>query len=187
VYNISQKEGFMKKLLYITLLFTFVFSNENNEKATQKLFPNVKIKTLKNKTISTDDILDGKLTLVNFWATYCVPCRKEMKFMSQFFLDYKDSSFQVVGISIDDSRTAKRVKSVIKSKKLVYPIFLDTDNKLYGKFNTSAMPLSVLVDSSGYIVWEHTGYIPGDEKEMEMIIRKELNLPAIKEGENENK
>jgi len=151
-------------------------SGVESEESDKKSFPNIRIKTLKNKNTSTYTVIDSQLTLFNFWATFCVPCRKEMKHLNHLHNTYKDSSFQVVGISIDDSRTARRVSSVVKSQKLDYPIYLDTEQKLYKQFNSSAMPFSVLVAPDGHILWEHIGYIPGDEKEMEKIILKELGI-----------
>ncbi|MBC8213265.1 MAG: TlpA family protein disulfide reductase [Candidatus Marinimicrobia bacterium] len=171
----------MKKALIILYLVAIVFGDAGieSDKSVRKSFPNLRIKNLKNRQITTEAILDSQLTLVNFWATFCVPCRKEMKHLNHLHNAYMDSSFQVVGISIDDSRTARRVSSVVKSQKLDYPIYLDTEQKLYKQFNSSAMPFSVLVSPNGYILWEHTGYIPGDEEEMEEIILKELGI-AIK-------
>ncbi len=140
----------------------------------QKQLPQVKLKDMKNKTHSLDKIVDGKYSLINFWATYCVPCRKEMKHLNRINKTYADQNVQVVGISIDDSRTVGRVKSMVKSQKLKYTILLDTEQKLYKNFNTTAMPFSILVDPSGKILWEHTGYLPGDEAQMELEIKKAL-------------
>ncbi|MCF6239552.1 MAG: TlpA family protein disulfide reductase [Candidatus Marinimicrobia bacterium] len=157
----------MIRILPILLIVVFAFGQE-------KSLPQVKLKDLKNKTHSLEKILDGKLTLLNFWATYCVPCRKEMKHLNRISKTYAAQNVQVVGISIDDSRTVGRVKTMVKSQKLAYTILLDTDQKLYKNFNTSAMPFSVLVNPAGQIVWQHTGYIPGDESKMEAEIKKAL-------------
>jgi|FLOH01.1.fsa_nt_gi cytochrome c biogenesis protein CcmG, thiol:disulfide interchange protein DsbE len=143
--------------------------------AGDKVFPHSKIKTMKGETISSGKILNHKLTLINFWSTWCVPCKKEMKYLQELHQKYAKDDFQVVGISIDDSKTVSRVPSIIKSKKLSYPIFLDTDKSLYRKFHTSSVPFSVLVDQNGNIIWEHQGYTPGDEKLMEKQIFAFLN------------
>ncbi len=157
----------MMRILPLLLIVTLVFGQEKN-------VPQVKLKDLKNKTQSLEKVLDGKLTLINFWATYCVPCRKEMKHLNRISTAYTDQNVQVIGISIDDSRTVGRVKSLVRSQKLNYTILLDTEQKLYKNFNTSAMPFSILVNPEGRIVWQHTGYIPGDEAKMEAEIQKAL-------------
>ena len=161
----------MMRILPILFLVALTFGQEKN-------LPQIKLKDLKNKTQSLDKILDGKLTLINFWATYCVPCRKEMKHLNRISKTYAEQNVQVIGISIDDSRTVGRVKSMVKSQKLKYLILLDTEQKLYKNFNTSAMPFSILVDVNGKIIWEHTGYISGDESKMEAEINKALKSRA---------
>lgn len=158
----------MMRLLSLLLIVALSFGQE-------KSLPQVKLKDMKNKIQSLDKIVDGKITLINFWATYCVPCRKEMKHLNRISTTYADSNVQVVGISIDDSRTVGRVKSMVKSQKLNYKILLDTEQKLYKNFNTTAMPFSILVNTDGKILWQHTGYLPGDEAQMELEIKKALN------------
>lgn len=137
-------------------------------------FPRAAVKDLTGQRVELRDALNGKLTLVNFWATYCVPCRKEMKILNQLNNQYSKQGFQVLGVAIDNSKTVGRVRGLVRSQKLDYQILLDTDQNLYRTFNTNAMPFSVLVNSAGEIVWEHTGYIPGDEIELEKIIKTYL-------------
>jgi cytochrome c biogenesis protein CcmG/thiol:disulfide interchange protein DsbE len=154
----------MRHVIVLLALVTLVFSQES------RTLPQSNLKDLKNKTVSSSKATDGKITLINFWASYCVPCRKEMPLLDDLNEKYAENNVQVLGVSIDDSRTVSRVQSVIKSMKLEYPILLDTEQKLYKNFNTQAMPFSILVDADGVILWEHTGYVPGDEKEMEKQI-----------------
>ena len=157
----------MMRLLPILLIVAISFGQEKN-------LPQVNLKDMKNKTQSLNQLVEGQVTLINFWATYCVPCRKEMKHLNRINRTYADQKVQVIGISIDDSRTVGRVKSMVKSQKLEYTILLDTEQKLYKNFNTTAMPFSILVDAQGKILWEHTGYLPGDEAQMESEIKKAL-------------
>jgi len=163
----------MIRILPLLLIVVFSFGQE-------KSLPQVNLKDMKNKTQSLEKLTEGRITLINFWATYCVPCRKEMKHLNRLNKTYSDSNVQVLGISIDDSRTVGRVKSMVKSQKLKYAILLDTEQKLYKNFNTTAMPFSILVDAQGKILWEHTGYLPGDETQMEIEIKKALAL--VKKG-----
>ena len=157
----------MTRILPLLLIVALSFGQEKN-------LPQVNLKDMKNKTHSLDKLVKGKVTLINFWATYCVPCRKEMKHLNRINKTYSDQNVQVIGISIDDSRTVGRVKSMVKSQKLDYTVLLDTEQKLYKNFNTTAMPFSILVDAKGKILWEHTGYLPGDEAQMEIEIKKAL-------------
>jgi len=157
----------MMRLLPLLLIVAISHGQEKN-------LPQVNLKDMKNKTHSLNEMVEGQVTLINFWATYCVPCRKEMKHLNRINKTYADQNVQVIGISIDDSRTVGRVKSMVKSQKLEYTVLLDTEQKLYKNFNTTAMPFSILVDAQGKILWEHTGYLPGDEAQMEAEIKKAL-------------
>ena len=160
----------MMRILPLFLIAALSFGQEKN-------LPQVNLKDMKNKTQSLSKLVKGKVTLINFWATYCVHCRKEMKHLNRISKTYADQNVQVIGISIDDSRTVGRVKSMVKSQKLEYTILLDTEQKLYKNFNTSAMPFSLLINADGKILWEHTGYLPGDEAQMEIEIKKALTPP----------
>ncbi len=160
----------MMRLLSLLFIVAVSFGQEKN-------LPQVHLKDMKNKTQNLNKLVKDHVSLINFWATYCVPCRKEMKHLNQINKTYAKQNVQVIGISIDDSRTVGRVKSMVKSQKLEYTILLDTEQKLYKNFNTTAMPFSILVNADGKILWEHTGYLPGDEAQMEIEINKAINPP----------
>ena len=155
------------RLLAQVLLFSLIWAGSQE-------FPRAAVKNLTGQRVELHDTIKGKLTLVNFWATYCVPCRKEMKILNQLNTQYAPRGFQVVGVAIDNSKTVGRVSGLVRSQKLDYQVLLDTDQNLYRTFNTNAMPFSVLVNSEGEIIWEHTGYIPGDEVELEKILKTYL-------------
>ncbi|MCF7796351.1 MAG: TlpA family protein disulfide reductase [Lentisphaeria bacterium] len=142
--------------------------------AAEQSFPSAGLKDLTGSRVEMQSVMEGKLTLVNFWATYCVPCRKEMKILDKLNTKFADQGFQVIGVAIDNPKTAGRVRGLVRSKNLRYTILLDTDQSLYRTFNTNAMPYSVLVDPRGNIVWQHTGYVPGDEIELEKVIISNL-------------
>ena len=177
----------MKYKIIGFLIFTHIsllYSEGVDIKEEYRDLPNVKIKSLKGKKISTKKILKEKYTIMSFWATWCVPCLKEMKELDILHHKYKDENFQVVGISVDDSKTIKKIKTTLKSKKISYPVYLDTEQKFFGKFNTEALPFSILVSPDGEILWEHSGYIPGDEKEMEAVIVNVLGMSKTESSDS---
>jgi peroxiredoxin len=176
----------MKKitLTLAIILFTSLTFCEDIEKEEYRSLPKVKIKSLKGKRISSEKIVGEKYTLMSFWATWCVPCLKEMKELNIMHHKYEDNNFQVVGISIDDTKTAKKISTILKSKKISYPIYLDTEQKFFGKFNSESLPFSMLVSPEGKILWEHSGYIPGDEKEIESVIVDALDIEITEESDS---
>ena len=165
--------------LTIAVLTTVALCGDTKDSTTNKELrdlPKVKIKTMKGKNILTDKIIDEKLTFISFWATWCVPCLKKMKKLEILHHKYSENNFQVLGINVDDSKTSKKITSILNSKNITFPVYLDTEQKFLRKFNSEALPFSILVSPDNEILWEHTGYIPGDEKEIEAIIVDALGL-----------
>ncbi len=167
--------------LIIAVITTVSLCQGTIEKAPVKELrdlPKVKIKTLRGKNISSDKIIEDKLTFISFWATWCVPCLKKMKKLDIMHHKYSENNFQVLGINVDDSKTARKITAILNSKNITFPVYLDAEQKFYGKFNSEALPFSILVSPENEILWEHTGYIPGDEKEIEAIIVDALELTS---------
>ena len=84
-----------------------------------------------------------------------------------------------MGINIDDSKTSRKITSILNSKNITFPVYLDTEQKFFSKFNSEAVPFSLLVSPDNEIMWEHTGYLPGDEKKIEAIIVDALKLTSV--------
>ena len=97
----------------------------------------------------------GKLVLLNFWATWCAPCRKEMPLFSKWQLDYGAQGLQIVGVSMDDDVTS--VKQLLAQRPVQYPIVMG-DAKLGEQFGgVLGLPLSFLIDAQGRIVARYQG------------------------------
>lgn len=124
--------------------------------------------------------LQNKLSLVNFWATWCQPCMVEMKHLERFHKAYADQGFQVVSVSIDDARSASMVKPIVKRNGYTFNVLLDKQTQLVSQVNPAkTLPYNMLVDgltdpSKLTVVWTHLGYTPGDEKTMEEKIKTSL-------------
>ena len=93
----------------------------------------------------------GKLILVNFWATWCMPCRQEMPSMEALWKTYRDKGLVVVGIALDDDAKS-RVASFTKIFKLSFPIMLDPDGKASADYQVSGVPASYLIDRNGKLI-----------------------------------
>ncbi len=101
--------------------------------------------------------------LINFWATWCGPCLKELDAISDEYEDWQEETgVTLVAISIDDSRTSKRVQSLVSGKGWEYEIVQDQNQNLKRLFNVINPPYNIIV-KDGKILYEHSGYSPGDE------------------------
>lgn len=114
----------------------------------------------------------GKVVLVNFWATWCAPCREEMPQLNKLFDKYRASGFTLLGVNVDeDSRNTAGVASQLGVK---FPVLLDSDKAVSKLYALSAMPSTVLIDRDGRLRFSHSGYRPGYELEYDKQIRNLL-------------
>ncbi|NQU28982.1 MAG: TlpA family protein disulfide reductase [Candidatus Marinimicrobia bacterium] len=137
--------------------------------------PNIKITMLDGKKTTLNQLLETGPILIDFWATWCVPCKKEMKYLDQFHREYAKDGFQVLTINQDTPRSLSKVKSYIRSKKYKFLVAVDPNQQIANKLNAVVLPTTIMVDQKGKITWRHQGYLPGDEKEIEKQIIAVLN------------
>ncbi len=141
--------------------------------AQTKTLPSVNVKTLEGQTLNVQDLgKSGKITIISFWATWCSPCKKELDAIKDYYEDWqKEYDVQLIAISVDDARTAAKIPAMVAEKGWAYRILLDANKEFQQAANVSSVPYMLLLDKSGNIVFEHTGYAPGDELELEEKIK----------------
>ncbi|MBL7765883.1 MAG: TlpA family protein disulfide reductase [Chitinophagaceae bacterium] len=138
--------------------------------------PTTIIRDINGKQIAFNETVEkGKLTLISFWATWCIPCKQEIKNIKGKLPDWqKEVSFNYMTVSIDDSRATAMVKTYAKSQGWTFPTYVDPNSDLKRSLNFQNVPFSIIVDQQGKIVYQHTGYEEGGENELFAKI-KELN------------
>lgn len=109
------------------------------------------------------DKLRGQVVMVNFWASWCEPCRKEFPLLDQIYKKYKAAGFTLVGINVEPD--AKDAESFIAKTPVSFPILFDKDSAVSKQYHVSGMPTTVLIDRKGVLRWVHRSYVPGDENE----------------------
>ena len=142
----------------------------------QDISPNFSLKKINGRTVKIGEYLENGPVLINFWATWCAPCKKEMVFLEKFENEYKKEGFSVLSISIDSQKSLAQVRSYIRINNYSFDVFLDPNMQVFKKMNGNLMPTNILLDQKGNIIWRHYGYLPGDEKNMNLQIRSALNL-----------
>ena len=159
----------IKKFFFIYYLFlSFLIS--------QNVSPSLTLKKMNGKSVKLSEYLNKGPVLINFWATWCSPCKKEMVFLNQFERRYKDNGLSILSISIDSQKSLSHVRSYIRANNYTYDVFLDPNRQVFKKLNGNLMPTNVLIDKNGKVLWRHYGYIPGDEKNMDLELRSALQL-----------
>lgn len=129
--------------------------------------PSFKLKTQEGKMLELAK-LKGKVVAVNFWATWCGPCRKEIPGFMEVYQQYKDKGLEIVGVSLDREGW-QVVKPYIERSKINYPIVIGDGDlaKAYGGID--AIPATFIIDKKGNIVKKHVGYM--NKSEFESIVK----------------
>ena len=104
----------------------------------------------------------GEVVLINFWASWCGPCRQEMPLLSELHNKYKALGFTVLGVNVEqDSSEAKKL---LKQMPVSFPVLFDNNSVVSKQYDVVAMPSTVLVDRNGKMRYLHKGYKPGEEE-----------------------
>ena len=120
--------------------------------------------------------LKGQVVMINFWASWCGPCRKEFPALDQIYAKYKPMGFTLVAINVESEKAD--AEKFLATTPASFPILFDPDNKVSGSYGVSAMPTTVLVDRQGRVRWLHRAYKPGDEAKYIEQIRAALREKA---------
>ena len=140
----------------------------------QEASPNFSLKNLDGSLFKMSEYRGKKLILIDFWATWCKPCKKMLKKINIIYEKYKND-LEVLAISVDNSSAFSAVESYVKGKNFSFTVLLDPDLSVSRIFNPSSkIPYTVLLDRQGKIIYTHSGYLPGIEKELEKIISRSI-------------
>ncbi len=124
------------------------------------------LKKLNGDEFNISDHIGSKIILIDFWATWCKPCKKLLKKLNDISVRLNDKVL-VLAVSTDDSSSFSRIENYIRSKKYKFTVLLDPDGKVSELYNPSSkIPFTMIVDKKGEIRYTHTGYIPGLGKDL---------------------
>ena len=141
--------------------------------AQNKTLPAVNVKTLEGQTINVQDLgKTGHITIISFWATWCSPCKKELDAVKDYYGEWQEKyGVELIAVSVDDARTAAKIPAMIQEKGWAYRILVDSNKNFQTAANIVSVPYTILLDEKGNVVFEHSGYTPGDELELEEQIK----------------
>lgn len=116
----------------------------------------------------------GQVVLLNVWATWCQPCRKEMPELQALHARHKDRGFTVIGVSVDAARLAAEVRRMVGEYGLTYPNVHDARNSIGGAFKIVGYPTTFLIDRHGGLAWRKDGMLEPDDPELARAIADAL-------------
>ena len=156
-------------LLASMLLAPFISLAQNGAKLPSATVQSMEGRKVDTKTFSND----GKPIIVNFWVTWCAPCKRELNTIAEVYDDWKDETgVKLIAISIDDARSMARVAPYVNGQDWDYEVYLDPNGDFKRAMNVNNVPHTFLVDGSGTIVWQHNNYSAGDEAELLEKVRE---------------
>lgn len=156
----------MKAILFLLLLGTQAALSQSVKFTLEDIHSNSQ---------SYEELKGEKLTVVDFWATWCKPCLQSIPHLIGLQNEYKTKGVNFVGISVDGPRSVSKVAPLAESLKFNYPVLLDFNNDLMRQYNVINVPSLAIIDSKNKIVYFHEGYNSGDEKKLRAKIDELLN------------
>ncbi len=162
----------MKKLalLSILTLTSFLLFSQTEKRA----IPSATLKNMEGANVNTSDFKnDGKPMIINFWATWCSPCKRELNNIAEVYGNWvKETGVKLIAISIDDARNAGKVAPYVNGKAWEYEVYIDSNQDFKRALNVNNVPHTFLVNGKGEIVWQHNSYADGDEDELYEAVKK---------------
>ncbi len=117
-----------------------------------------------------------KAILIDFWSTNCKPCKKLMPHLQTLYEVYAPAGLEVIVISRDTTLTVSKVKPMVVAEGWTFPVLYDTDLKVSDAYHVRFAPVTFLINKKGEVLFHHSGYKPGHEKDYEEAIVSALEL-----------
>jgi len=161
----------MKNIFYSTLL---VLSFTTISFAQNRTLPSVEVETLDGGNINIQEIENnGNPIVISFWATWCIPCKKELNNIAEVYEDWQEETgVKLIAISIDNTRSKLKVMPYVNASDWDYEVYLDPNRDLARAMGVSNVPHTFLLNGKNEIVWQHRQYADGDEDELLEQIKK---------------
>jgi len=130
--------------------------------------PSVSLKTMDGKTVDTSTLSnDGKPFIIDFFATWCKPCNRELDAIAEVYEDWqKETGVKIIAVSIDQGQNINKVKPLVANHGWEYEVLLDPNSDFKRALGIQMIPYVLIVDGQGNIVYKHNGYTDGAEVEL---------------------
>jgi len=160
------------KSLFFTAILCFITATSIAQQADK--IPSADVNKLDGTSFNTANIKnDGKPIIINFWATWCSPCKRELNNIAEMYeMWQEETGVKLVAMSIDDARNMAKVAPYVNGKGWEYDVYIDPNGDFKRAMGVNNVPHTFLVDGDGNIVWQHNSYVEGDEYELFELVKK---------------
>jgi len=159
----------MNKYLLLILLTSSLLCPVSGQTVYQTILSDID-----GNSVNINEIKGEKLTVLDFWATWCGPCIKSIPELVKLSEEFHEQGVRFIGINTDSPRNRSKVKPFASSMGITYPVLIDSDQQLQSDFFINGFPTMLVLDEKGKVLFTHVGYIQGDEKIIEDTINKLL-------------
>lgn len=149
-----------KNLTIGLVFFTFAATSLASSGLEGKLAPDFALRSSTGENLRLSEYR-GDVVMINFWATWCGPCRQEMPLLDELYQRYERVGFNLLGVNIDDD--SRRAMAMIEELGVDFPVLFDASKEVSKLYQVEAMPVTVIVDREGNVRHVHHGYKPGYE------------------------
>jgi cytochrome c biogenesis protein CcmG/thiol:disulfide interchange protein DsbE len=168
-YCLNNKKNDMNRLLVALAFVLSGVSVFSQAKIGLKEVPSIQVEDLAGKKINLKEyVKPGKNYVLTFWATWCVPCKRELTNMVDLQPKWRDNfNTEIIAVSTDDSRAKSKIKSYVAGENWPFTVMLDQNQDLMRALGIQSIPFTMIIDKNGQIVYSHNSYVEGDEFEIE--------------------
>lgn len=154
---------------FASTILALVVAVSVNAKEISGPAPDFTLKSNQGKNLRLAD-LRGQVVMLNFWASWCGPCRQEMPLLDELYERYNPAGFVLLGVNVDaDPKEADKLLGEIP---VSFPVVYDTNSKVSESYKVDAMPTTIFIDRDGELRYLHRGYKPGDEADYRKIVKE---------------
>jgi thiol-disulfide isomerase/thioredoxin len=158
---------FRPVLLIAVMTLGLLFGcTEKADQVDSTVAPGFTLQDLNGKSVSLSDYR-GKVVVLEFWATWCPPCRAAIPGLETLYTKYKNQGLVILAVSMDNSADWDFVKSFVKDYRMTYPVLKGTD-AVASQYRVRAIPLLLVLDKKGNIVKQHVGFVYEDALEKDV-------------------
>ena len=162
----------MRRFIIVSLFLLSILSAQDR-------VPNLRLKMLNGKYAKLYDFLKDGPMIIDFWATWCEPCKKQMRYLDLFHNHFKGLGFKVLTVNTDTPKSMSKVKPYVRTKGFEFNVAVDPNSQIKKKMKIQQMPTTIIVDQDGTVVYRHKGYVPGDEVGILKAITQLLDKKGI--------
>lgn len=161
------------KQVSTVLVASLLFLSAAQAEVLEGKAPDFTLKSRSGENVKLSE-LRGEVVMINFWASWCAPCRQEMPLLEEMYKKYSDLGFVLLGVNVEED--SSKAVELLRDVPVSFPILYDNKNEVTKLYKVVAMPSTVMVDRDGNMRYLHRGYLPGYEadymKQIKELVRE---------------